>query len=372
MRHHSKDSHRIIIYYTIILILNTLITTIITTNSIFADQTGHQVSHSEGSIETISKLTSAGKYSDAKNYASAECAKVIETNPEAKKAPYMLNELIDEYMLNPCKTRIWFVIELCEAIQATRIELANYELFSSTPQDFTVYFSDTYPALDWKLVGVFKANDSRTLQAFDLNQVGFGKFIRVELHSHYGNEHYCPISQVRVFGASMAEEYEKTESQERHKKLIKKYEPKTSAFRVYHNMMIEPYVCGLTRSMDKNDSAITLFDKTVTSKEKKNPHQPNNIIHNIPQPTPQPAVVNRTAPLKPSIFVDLSNKVKALETLCQDLSNKMKAMETSLKTRIEENDRRTDSKLDKLTLQCKLFTLIGIALLVYKIMLDLM
>lgn len=158
---------------------------------------------------SVSKRPKTG----GKNYASMECAKVVDANQEAEGTSRVVNEMMDEYMLNPCKAKIWFVIELCESIHARHIEIANFELFSSIPKDLTVYSSDTYPTRDWTLIGQFTAADSRTLQSFDLDQKGFGKFIRIEMHSHYGKEHYCPISVVRVFGTSMVDEYEINEAE---------------------------------------------------------------------------------------------------------------------------------------------------------------
>ncbi|KAG8555828.1 hypothetical protein GDO81_017830, partial [Engystomops pustulosus] len=71
------------------------------------------------------------------NYASVECgAKILSANPEAKSTSAILVENMDLYMLNPCSTKIWFVIELCEPIQVKQLDIANYELFSSTPRDF--------------------------------------------------------------------------------------------------------------------------------------------------------------------------------------------------------------------------------------------
>ena len=37
-----------------------------------------------------------------------------------------------------------FVIELCEPIQVKQLDIANFELFSSTPKDFLVSISDRY------------------------------------------------------------------------------------------------------------------------------------------------------------------------------------------------------------------------------------
>lgn len=329
-----------------------------------------------GGVQADASTTSSDR---SKNYASSECAKVIEANPEAKKTSHIINEMIDEYMLNPCKAKIWFVIELCEIIRATQIEIASYELYSSTPKDFTVYFSDTYPANDWKPIGHFTAADSRTLQAFELNQVGFGKFIKVEQHSNYGNEHYCVISQVKIYGASMVDEYEETEKQG-HKDAIdgSNIQPsssvgpilkrKTPAYRVYRNMMSKPHdVCGLSvdlikRADDSRTNQTIELQPLFTIQDK--PIKPILPM----QPTQQPVAINRTSNLKPSIFVELSNKVKALEI---SLKTQIEDIERRLGERIEI-ERRTEIKVDKLKLQFESFALIMIAYYIYKLMLDLM
>lgn len=64
---------------------------------------------------------------------------------------------MDEYMLNPCKTKNWFVVELCETIQPQYLEIANYELYSSVPKEFVVYASENYPNRnDWSLLGMLR------------------------------------------------------------------------------------------------------------------------------------------------------------------------------------------------------------------------
>ena len=60
-----------------------------------------------------------------------------------------------------------------------QIEIANFELFSSSPKDFRVYISDRFPTRDWTLLGQFTAFDERTIQNFMLEQELFGKFIKV-------------------------------------------------------------------------------------------------------------------------------------------------------------------------------------------------
>lgn len=150
----------------------------------------------------------------AKNYASPDCgAKIIASNGDATNTGAVLSQSSDEYMLSTCGNRIWFVVELCEAVQAQKVELANFELFSSSPKNFTVAVSKRFPTRDWSNVGRFTAEDKRTVQTFELYPHLFGKFVRVDIHSHYSKEHFCPISLFRVFGTS---EFEAFETEIRH------------------------------------------------------------------------------------------------------------------------------------------------------------
>ncbi|XP_026881799.2 SUN domain-containing ossification factor isoform X1 [Electrophorus electricus] len=150
------------------------------------------------------------------NYASVECgAKILAANNEAKSTPAILMENMDLYMLNPCSNKIWFVIELCEPIQVKQLDIANFELFSSTPKDFLVSISDRYPTSKWIKLGTFHARDERTVQSFPLDEQLYAKYVKmfikymkVELLSHFGSEHFCPLSLIRVFGTSMVEEYD--------------------------------------------------------------------------------------------------------------------------------------------------------------------
>ncbi|NXE37522.1 SUCO factor, partial [Ptilorrhoa leucosticta] len=143
------------------------------------------------------------------NYASVECgAKILAANPEAKSTSAILMENMDLYMLNPCSTKIWWVPELCEPVQVKQFDIANHELFSSTPKDFLVSISDRYPTNKWIKLGTFHARDERNVQSFPLDEQMYAKYVKVELISHFGSEHFCPLSLIRVFGTSMVEEYE--------------------------------------------------------------------------------------------------------------------------------------------------------------------
>ncbi|XP_018322013.1 SUN domain-containing ossification factor [Agrilus planipennis] len=175
----------------------------------FSEWAQKQLEQAEKNKEQVNSSTQSSQINGksvkkrSKNYASPDCgAKIIAANPEAISPGSVLSSSRDEYKLNKCTSRIWFIVELCEAIQAKQIDLANFELFSSSPKDFSIYVSDRFPTRDWSNVGHFTAKDERDIQTFDLHPYLFGKFIKFEMHTHHGSEHYCPISLFRVFGTS--------------------------------------------------------------------------------------------------------------------------------------------------------------------------
>ena len=156
-----------------------------------------------------------------KNHAGLDCgAKIVEKNQEASNPSHILTESKDDYMLNSCSNKVWFTIELCEPIKIKEIQIANFELFSNVPKQFRVFASDRYiqsnGANIWPnkyLIGTFEANNTRSLQAFgpkdsleyksnEKNDEIYAKYVKFEMISHYGNEHYCPLSVVRIYGAS--------------------------------------------------------------------------------------------------------------------------------------------------------------------------
>lgn len=213
-------------YYKIFIIMHCIkLNTIVAGNTIALHSVAHFIydyfiyftAHPNVSVQTPGSpgRSVSGMKIRSKNYASPDCgAKIVAANPEANSAKNVLVSTRDEYMLNACTSRIWFVVELCEAIQAKKIELANFELFSSSPKEFSVYVSDRFPTKDWSPVGHFTAKDVKDIQSFVLHSHFFGKFIKVELQSHYGSEHFCPISLFRAYGTSEFEVLEtETENQ---------------------------------------------------------------------------------------------------------------------------------------------------------------
>ncbi|CAI9716070.1 Hypothetical predicted protein [Octopus vulgaris] len=143
------------------------------------------------------------------NYASADCgAKVVLANPEAENIKYILNSNPDEYMINPCQSKKWFIVELCESIQIKNIETASLELFSSRPKTFRISVSDRYPIKEWQLLGTFESTEERTIHKYQITEENYSKFVKVDILDHYGEEHFCPLTLFRVFGFTIEEDME--------------------------------------------------------------------------------------------------------------------------------------------------------------------
>jgi hypothetical protein len=140
-----------------------------------------------------------------KNFATPDCsAKIVAANAESQGAGNVISHSRDEYFLNKCTDRSWFVVELCESIKALKVQLANFELYSSSPREVRVSLGHVWPARsqDWTEFGTFLYRDERTVQTFKSEAGVVGRYARLEVLSHHGTEHYCPISLFKVFGIS--------------------------------------------------------------------------------------------------------------------------------------------------------------------------
>ncbi len=77
------------------------------------------------SVTPPAKVSASAKLRQ-KNYASPDCgAKILAANSEAEHTGAILDPSRDEYFLSICSAKIWFVIELCEAIQAQRVNTCS-------------------------------------------------------------------------------------------------------------------------------------------------------------------------------------------------------------------------------------------------------
>ncbi|KAG7444169.1 uncharacterized protein BT62DRAFT_1077975 [Guyanagaster necrorhizus] len=151
---------------------------------------------------------------DRFNYAALDCsARVHVAHRSARSMSSILSSKRDRYMLSPCmsKDKQFMVVELCDDIRIDTVQLANFEFFSGVFKDFTVSVAKTYTVREegWTIAGTYRAKNVRGVQSFHppTSLHDFYRYIRIEFHSHYGNEYYCPISLLRVYGLTHLEQW---------------------------------------------------------------------------------------------------------------------------------------------------------------------
>ncbi|KAK0449470.1 UNC-like C-terminal-domain-containing protein [Armillaria borealis] len=151
---------------------------------------------------------------DRFNYAALDCsARVHVAHRSAKSSSSILSSKRDRYMLSPCtsKEKQFVIVELCDDVRIDTVQLANFEFFSGVFKDFTVSVAKTYTTREegWTIAGTYRAKNVRGVQSFHppTSLHDFYRYIRIEFHSHYGNEYYCPISLLRVYGLTHLEQW---------------------------------------------------------------------------------------------------------------------------------------------------------------------
>lgn len=192
----------------------------------FPESLPRNISLQGGSVGSGTKLakdslSARGRF----NFASFDCgAVVMASNPGAQRVSSILKENKDEYMLNHCDSPEHYVIvELCEEILVDTVHLANYEFFSSVFSHVRIAVSDRYPPKkEWTVVAEVDAKNVRQIQTFNVQHPRlWARFIRLDILSHYGHEHFCPISVLRVFGKTMMEDLRKSDDEFEEEKMLK-------------------------------------------------------------------------------------------------------------------------------------------------------
>ena len=83
------------------------------------------------------------------------------------------------------------------------MEVENHELYSGSPQHLRVSaalkFSAPADSKAWQPLGNFtSAGEKKLVEIFQpLNNNTFGKFVRVEILSNRGDEHFCTLTSFR-------------------------------------------------------------------------------------------------------------------------------------------------------------------------------
>jgi hypothetical protein len=76
-----------------------------------------------------------------------------------------------------------------------------------------VWVGEQYPAQQWHFLASFEARNRRREQTFhitredDWYRVHYFKYVKIEIHTHWDAEAYCPLTQLKVQGMTMYEDW---------------------------------------------------------------------------------------------------------------------------------------------------------------------
>jgi hypothetical protein len=133
-------------------------------------------------------------------------AQILEHSPSFKGASNLLTGDKDKYSIAPCEDKKYVVIGLSEDILVKKIKLSNYERYSSRVKKFEVLASQEYPTPTeehWNSIGTYEAHSKSGEQVFELENPTWARYLQFRFLSHYGSEHYCTLSQIKVHGSTM-------------------------------------------------------------------------------------------------------------------------------------------------------------------------
>ncbi|CAM9719447.1 unnamed protein product, partial [Hapterophycus canaliculatus] len=91
------------------------------------------------------------------------------------------------------------------------VNLHTYERRVALPENLRkckVLASQTYPVHEWLDLGTFTAKFVQGEQTFEIPQPAFARYLKFKFLSHYGDEFYCTVSQVKVHGSTMLESFQ--------------------------------------------------------------------------------------------------------------------------------------------------------------------
>lgn len=136
---------------------------------------------------------------DSFNYASFDAgAKLLNSSEYMKSAGNILVKDVDKYLMAPCESRKWLVVQLSEDIMIDHVVLLNLEHYSSSTQDFQLLGSDRHPTDKWLLLGTFRALNVNKRQAFYLSKRDWVLDHRYTYTTHAHartNEHTASVRQ---------------------------------------------------------------------------------------------------------------------------------------------------------------------------------
>lgn len=141
------------------------------------------------------------------DYAALESGgKVLESSHQIFGVKGILREDKDKYLLVPCLIpEKWVEISLLEYILIDEVQFIQGEIYSSAFKEIEIFYSTNYPSDSWILLANVTLLQILQPQRFRVHNK-WVRFLKIVFKSHYGNEHYCTLTQFSVYGSNILQE----------------------------------------------------------------------------------------------------------------------------------------------------------------------
>lgn len=146
------------------------------------------------------------------NYAAAECgARIVDASRGTRGAAALLQpHNRDGYMATACAvpTPHHATVELCADVRVDGLALGSHEPFASGPRGVRLW-GRSAARREWLELGAWVLPPGRRLHVLPVAPCdAYVRAVRVELLDYHGREHFCVLSEVRVHGKTMLDDFE--------------------------------------------------------------------------------------------------------------------------------------------------------------------
>mmetsp|Transcript_8170 Transcript_8170/g.15376 ORF Transcript_8170/g.15376 Transcript_8170/m.15376 type:complete len:1017 (-) Transcript_8170:1423-4473(-) len=218
-----------------------------------SNQTELEKAHDVGKVEEDESNEDEEKSKPVEvDYANKSTgAQIVDKSKKFQGTSNLLVNDKDKYAMIECDAgdgAKYVIIGLSEEILVKSIKLSSYERYSSLAKKFQVFGSQTYPVMtEWEDLGTFDAKPwykENKEQTFEPAQPGWARYLKFRFLEHYGNEHFCSYTQIKVHGSTTLQGF--------HEMQLEQNDAAEAAKAVVDEMENESY----SRS-DKRDADVT-------------------------------------------------------------------------------------------------------------------
>lgn len=183
---------------------------------------GDSITSKQLEVEHVDSNTTAAKpsvedededdyHAKSVNYAHKNAGAIILSSSSSfKGTSNLLVSDNDRYAIAPCADKKTVVISLSEDILVKEVVLSNFEKYSSSVKEFQILGSQEYdanrPNAHWHDLGTFTAKPTTGgEEKFSLSEPSWARYLKFRFITHYGHEHYCTVTQIKVHGSTMVQ-----------------------------------------------------------------------------------------------------------------------------------------------------------------------